>query len=514
MNEQDRTRDQDGLHGQHGQHGQGRLMYVDRLIDDVLRQRGAGTVRQAAPASLPADEALVTELSALTIMDWPADEAGERIAARVAFLAGPAGPASPAELAGLAQDGPAMPRHGRRHQIARARWWAAAAVGAAAAALAAASVLSGASQPGTVRHGAAPPVSRQSMRVVDATSFPFRSVGSGHASFELTCVTSRVCYAQGQPGAPVQRTSDGGVTWRPVAPLPDHLGLSASALSCPTTQTCAGLTGTAVAGSLQLAITRDGGAHWRIESLPAPPGSTGAAGDQVSCGTAQACVVHLADNGPGAILSTANGGKTWTSASAIPAGAPTSLWYLRCDSRGKCIGLAPTGTNTDAGIAAMRSADHGRTWAVTGSVHLPPAAIFLVSCGDALHCMSVAGDGQISTTSDGGVTWRTSAGPVPSSDIVTSVSCATGLACFVAASSMEDIDGNSHQQTYRLAVIEATSDQGTTWTPVSLPAVGGAPLALVYPLSCPSQAGCIGTAGTARQDGNVREIISSFPAAG
>ena len=512
MNEQDRTHDQDGLHMP------GRLMYVDRLIDDVLRQRGAGTIRQAAPASLPADEALVAELSALTIMDWPADEAGDRIAARVAFLASPAELTSPA-LDGsaqgrAAQDGPAMPRHGRRRQIAHSRWWAAAAVGAAAAALVAASVLSGGSQPGAVRHGAAPPVSRQSMRLVDATSSPFRSVGSGHSPFELTCVTSRVCYVHGQPGAAVQRTSDGGLTWRPVAALPDHLSLSASELSCPTTHTCAGLPGTAVSGSLRLAITRDGGAHWRVESLPAPPGSTGAAIDQVSWGTAQACVVHLTDNGPGAVLSTTNGGKTWIPASVIPAGAPRFLYYLRCDSSGECIGLAPTGTGSDGGMAAMRSADNGRTWAVTGSVHLPPAAIFLVSCGDALHCMSAAGDGQISTTSDGGVTWRTSDGPVPSSDTVTSVSCATGLACFVAASSMEDIDGNSHQQTYRLAVIEATSDQGTTWTPVSLPAVGGSPLALVYPLSCPTQAGCIGAAGTARQDGSVREIISSFPAAG
>src|ERR1700735_1606665 len=167
MNEQDRTHDQDGLHVQ------GRLMYVDRLIDDVLRQRGAGTIRQAAPASLPADEALVAELSALTIMDWPADEAGDRIAARVAFLASPAELTSPA-LDGsaqgrAAQDGTAMPRQAGRRQIAHSRWWAAAAVGAAAAALVAASVLSGGSQPGAVRRGGGPPGRPPPKRPVGAT---------------------------------------------------------------------------------------------------------------------------------------------------------------------------------------------------------------------------------------------------------------------------------------------------------------------------------------------------------
>lgn len=297
-----------------------------------------------------------------------------------------------------------------------------------------------------------------------------------------------------------------------------------SGLSCPTTRTCAGLTesrrarsalsGSQLPGTLHLAVTMDGGARWHIESLPAPPGSTGAAIDQVSCGAALACVVHLTDHGPGAFLSTADGGKSWTEASAVPAGAPRFLWYLHCQSDGRCIGLAPTGTTANGGITSIRSADNGRSWTVATSVRLPPTEIFLVSCGDALHCMSVAGDGQITTTSDGGVSWRTSAGPVPSSDTVTSVSCATGLDCFIAASSMASIDGSADLQTYRRAVIEATSDQGATWTPVSLPTVGGARLALVSPLTCPSQAGCIAAAATARQNDDRREIISSFPAAG
>lgn len=492
----------DSPNGMHEPTEQARLMHVDRLIDDVLRQRAAGPIRPAS-ASLPADQALVTELSALTLLDWPADEAGERIARGVALQVGPA-----------QQQSPDRPR-----RIAGARTWVAVAVGAAAAVLLTVSVLPGGSPSGTVRPGTAPAASHQSMRLVDATSFPFRSVGSGPSSFELTCVTGQVCYAQGQPGQAVQRTSDGGVTWRPVAEPGAHLRLIVSGLSCPTTRICAGLAESwrarsQLSGTLHLAVTRDGGARWHIESLPAPPGSTGAVIDQVSCGTALACVVHLTDHGPGAFLSTADGGKSWTAASVVPAGAPRFLWYLHCQSDGRCIGLAPTGTTASGGITSIRSADHGRSWTVATSVRLPQTEIFLVSCGDALHCMSVAGDGQIATTSDGGAIWRTSAAPVPSSDTITSVSCATGLDCVIAASNMASIDGNADLQTYQRAVIEATSDQGATWTPVSLPTVGGARLAIVFPLSCPSQAGCIAAAASDRQNGDRREIISSFPAAG
>jgi hypothetical protein len=67
-------------------------------------------------------------------------------------------------------------------------------------------------------------------------------------------------------------------------------------------------------------------------------------------------------------------------------------------------------------------------------------------------------------------------------------------------------------------LVEATYDGGSTWTTISLPMMGGSPLAIVSPLSCPSPAGCIGVAATAREFAGSqigqREIISSFPAPG
>jgi photosystem II stability/assembly factor-like uncharacterized protein len=231
--------------------------------------------------------------------------------------------------------------------------------------------------------------------------------------------------------------------------------------------------------------------------------------------------VHLT-GGAGTFFSTVDGGRTWTQASSIPKDAPKYLWYLRCDADSRCIGLAPTGSNSSGGIVAMRSADNGRTWAVSEGQHAPATDIFMLSCGDALHCMLVGDGGARSdmaatmTTSDGGVTWQAATAVSASrDDTPLAVSCATALDCFVAVSRWSATAHNAFGAgNYVSATIEATNNEGATWSRISLPTMGGSPLAVAYPLSCPSQVGCIAVAATAAQFslGSQREIISSFPA--
>jgi photosystem II stability/assembly factor-like uncharacterized protein len=500
--------------------GTTRLLQVDRMIDEVVAGR-SGPQRVPGPAGAPwtADEVLVAELSGLSVIDWPPDEVGDRITRSVAQSLGQPQPRAPA--------GPGRSWRRRTHP----RRWLAAGLAAAAAASLVVAVQSGISRShaprgsgargaiqvtiprhGTMLHGRVPPGLSQRMQLVVSASSPFRSVGRGPQAPSLQCVTASVCYAWdlGPHGDGMERTSDGGATWRPITALPEGRSLAQdNTWSCPTAGICV-----VVAGPRQLAVTDDGGGHWRIRSVPAPPGSSRAALDQVSCPTAQTCIVHFSDHGPGAFLSTINGGQTWTVAAAVPRGSPSSLWLLRCDPDGDCIGLDPTGTNTDDELAAMRSTDNGRTWTAY-SVHLPSTEILLLSCGDARHCMAVTADGiTMTTTSDGGASWRAAAAPATWPDVATSLSCATSLDCFIAAadSTAGGPVGYDHP------TVEATYNGGSTWTTISLPAVGGSPLVIVFPLSCPTHAGCIGAAATAQQFAGSqigqRKIISSFPVPG
>ena len=157
----------------------------------------------------------------------------------------------------------------------------------------------------------------------------------------------------------------------------------------------------------------------------------------------------------------------------------------------------------------MRSADSGRTWTVS-STSLPPTAILLLSCGDALHCMAVTNWSgiEITTTSDGGVTGRQTAAPRSWPQIPTDLSCAKKLNCFIAASDYKQL-GSAH---YEHPAIEATYDGGSAWTTIHLPAGPGSPFVVVWPLSCPSPADCIGLAATGRQSDGRRVIITNLPA--
>jgi photosystem II stability/assembly factor-like uncharacterized protein len=339
-------------------------------------------------------------------------------------------------------------------------------------------------------------------------STTFHPVGPGPQTDVFTCVTKSVCYAEASLNASddtLERTSDGGAHWHKLAALPGHRNLNLdSGLACPTTQMCVGVT-----GHFDLAVTSDGGARWTIESLAGLPGTSGAAIDEVACATAEKCVAHLRGAASGAFAYTGNGGRTWTAADPVPGGAPQGLWYLRCDPDGRCIGLAPAGTNTDGGLSALRSADGGRTWMVSWA-RTPATDIEMLSCGTALSCTFMSDTGASATTADGGVAWRDHPAQRGWPDVATSISCPAANVCYVALAQSTGTSGPG----YTRPAVEVTRDGGRTWTALSLPRVNGSQLAIVYPLSCPSARGCLGVAATPQEfsgsDTGKRIIISSF----
>ena len=128
------------------------------------------------------------------------------------------------------------------------------------------------------------------MGLVDSTSSPFQSVGGGPQTGDLLCVTASTCYASesGVGGQGWEATSDGGVTWRSLAPLPGGRHLT-DPVSCPTSTTCVGSDQSIMQGAVGpsqgpgLAWTSDGGRSWRLDALPVPAGATDSSVEQLSC---------------------------------------------------------------------------------------------------------------------------------------------------------------------------------------------------------------------------------------
>jgi hypothetical protein len=391
---------------------------------------------------------------------------------------------------------------GRRWRRALASLAAAAAV--VAVAVGAVVVISGS----RARHAAdgapsAPAAPGISPTTAPGAPSPYRVAGSVTMKPSyLDCVTGPVCYAWftrlASPGfaKPGERTSDGGVAWHELASPPDGQVLNDMVEpSCPTAEVCVAAT-----QRNALAMTSDGGASWRLDPLPAAAGSEGWI-DQISCATERECVVHVSGGlTRGAFLSTTNGGLSWTAATRLPSDAPGSLSLLRCDRIGRCIAAVSAGQGTASvpgngpGVVVMRSADHGLTWSVSDTGNVPPKSGFvpgfLMSCGDAVHCLYAGGSG-VAITSDGGVTWQQRATPAAWRGwTITSVSCPEGLDCSVAL---------APALARQLPVIQTTSD-GTTWTAHALPSPGDDPLQYVTLLSCSAAGGCAGLASTLSQE--------------
>jgi hypothetical protein len=144
---------------------------VDRMIDEIVTRRPAvQPPYRSAAGSLSSDQALVTELHSLGMINWPAEDVGQRIARSVALRAGHAAPGGSADQ-GPAEPPPAQPRRPRRRQR-----WTAAVLGAAAVALLVVGPQFGPWQPWVSGRGASAP----------ATSPPSSGTSGGSAPIPVT----------------------------------------------------------------------------------------------------------------------------------------------------------------------------------------------------------------------------------------------------------------------------------------------------------------------------------------
>jgi photosystem II stability/assembly factor-like uncharacterized protein len=408
---------------------------------------------------------------------------------------------------------------------------------AAAVALVTAIVVPSSSEHGAVISPQGAAVTSGGFELVDATSFPFSTVGGGIDAITLDCVTTTVCYAAENGGPPstaavLEKTVDGGRTWQATAPIPGGSVNAFESTSCVTADICAFAGSPGESGSVVVQTT-DGGATWSTIAVPLPQVS-GASIGPLACVDALRCVVSAGTSSSGTLfLSTDDGGATWSTAASLPALTSNGPSTLRCDPDGACIAVVVSGSvapgSGGVALSVLRSSDLGKSWTdvpAPASVE-PGSGILLISCGDALHCLAAYSSpvpGQqgfvLATTADGGTTWTTVSAPASWPHWAIALDCSSGSDCWVSASDAiyRTVTANGPSDTtttlspntgsgsgsgavavigYKNPVIEQTTDGGETWTALGVPpTANGAPMAVVGPLSCVSGAGCVGLGTT------------------
>jgi hypothetical protein len=458
---------------------------VDLAIENVIARRAFGGFAGTQPVSpFNTDETLVAELAALTEMDWPADESGDRITMRV-MAAGPLAVA-PAETATVAgRDRRSRSTAPRQRRL---RWLGVGAVAAAAALVAgsiqliggshgAASHVPGFTKPG---HGSAPPKAPATLTAMTIVSKPGAlgrvGVVSGGNAF-LTCVTRVICYVDGSRGSArfMARSVDGGATWTEggtlpaVTVAPDGDTEWNMQVSCVTPMRCVS------AYETGMVETRDGFAHVRFQPIVGPSDVV----FWVACPTTQHCVaaVDVGNNARKFVYSD-DGGKSWAMATA-PGIGYDYVTAMTCDASGSCIAALSGGDEENGTAAALSSSDGGRSWIMSATYSVGSEQQYWASCGDAQDCVIGGNWGAIPLAwihaGAGKIGIRLRQVPQAAG---TGISCATARDCFMVAGD----------------TIEATRDGGHSWTaaPTAPAARGGG--ATLVDVSCPVPAGCIGLA--------------------
>lgn len=280
----------------------------------------------------------------------------------------------------------------------------------------------------------------------------------------VACPSDRVCYAAGDQSTFVM-TSNAGRQWsnRSTGLTRRHILLNVSTLSCPTTSTCfaGGVAQYPPGSGAQVYATRDGGKSWAanpgkgLAVVTCPSVSICYAGGekggfrvshnsgrswtalktplgnkytilQLACPTTTRCYAGAIgpteppphpESNVGALLSTTDGGKTWTRTNTDP--YPIAL---ACRTTTDCFALISTSYNTHH----LVTHDGGRTWQRYDA--LSPYNWFSLTCPGAATCYAAGTSGNIAVTRDRGATWTAEA--TPTANWLYGIGCPGRDACF------------------------------------------------------------------------------------
>jgi len=276
----------------------------------------------------------------------------------------------------------------------------------------------------------------------------------------FTCPSSTTCMTVGVPNdssrpPSLYATTDSGATWA-VRVMPGMVWANAS-LACWTTTSCVVVEQTE---GFTAYVTDDAGRTWTSSRLPA--GFVGPAGpDSMQCSSDGRCVAvgigSLAYSADAAFAYSADGGRVWQLGKAPPLHAGAGP-VLSCSDALHCMAIESAGLQN--GLSEVRgvvtTSDGGRAWTAASAHGLSPSSapqylrISALVCVSPTMCLAsgqsggsatfdsnAVTQGLVAATSDGGQTWRLDSLPTINMHAIqstTSITCSgDSQVCFVGA---------------------------------------------------------------------------------
>jgi photosystem II stability/assembly factor-like uncharacterized protein len=276
----------------------------------------------------------------------------------------------------------------------------------------------------------------------------------------FTCPTSTTCMTvgvlpnegNGPPPPSFYVTTDGGATWT-VRVMPGVV-FSTAALACWTATSCVVVEQTE---SFTAYVTDDAGRSWTSSQLPArffgPADS-----DALQCSGDGRCIAmgiaSLAYSAEPTFAYSTDGGRTWELGTTPPVHAGAAS-VLSCSDALHCTAVENTGVQN--GLTEVRgvvtTSDGGRTWTAASAHGLSPgsapqfleigslACVSPTTCyaagqsgGSATFNSTVPTLGVVAATSDGGQTWHLESLPTINHHAIgetASITCPSSQTCFV-----------------------------------------------------------------------------------
>jgi hypothetical protein len=342
------------------------------------------------------------------------------------------------------------------------------------------------------------------------TDAPFTGsdlVGVGLSS--VSCISPQSCMAVGtfETNTSFQTFSDrwDGSSWTPVF-MPSPKTTNMDAISCPAVSFCEAVGNLSNGGSQVPHAEHWNGSGWAVQKIPGPAGVDNAFLIGLSCASKTSCVAVGFSTKSGKMHSLGErwNGKTWQiTATPNPAGQKTvELNSVSCASASFCLA---TGTFNGGTFAATWN---GKSWKQTSSVPNAKGAIRAslngVSCLTSKDCFAVGTSVTKHKTVPlaerwDGKKWSPLTVPAPGGAIASSlqgISCAPDGTCAAVGSEVHGSDG-----------VIAYAWTGKRWVSHQFSVPPGSLSQIVGAVSCNSATACMAV-GEDNNSSNLEEILA------